>query len=180
MNKHYRSLELDKILDLLAASASCSDTAEAARALRPSPHLTEVVRLLDETDAATGLMAKFGAPSFGGASNVSNALRRAQAGAMLTLGELLRIAATLRVIRSLKEWHQHCEGVSTCLDERFSLLAPNKYLEDKLRTAIVSEEEVSDHASAALADIRRRMRSASARVREQLDKLLHSPNAQKV
>ncbi len=180
MNKHYRSLELDKILELLAASTSCSDTAEAARALRPSPHLTEVVRLLDETDAATGLMAKFGAPSFGGASNVSNALRRAQAGAMLSLGELLRIAATLRVIRSLKEWHQHCEGVSTCLDERFSLLAPNKYLEDKLRTAIVSEEEVSDHASAALADIRRRMRSASARVREQLDKLIHSPNAQKV
>ncbi len=180
MNKHYRSLELDKILDLLAAQATCTDTAEAARALRPSPFTSEVRTLLDETNAAVMLMAKFGAPSFGGATNVSNALRRAQAGATLSLGELLRIAGTLRVIRSLKEWHQHCEGVSTCLDERFSLLSPNKYLEDKIHTAIVSEEEVSDHASTALADIRRRMRAASARVREQLDKLIHSPNAQKL
>lgn len=180
MNKHYRSLELDKILDLLAAQAACADTAEAARALRPSPFTSEVRTLLDETDAAVMLMAKFGAPSFGGATNVSNALRRAQAGAMLSLGELLRIAGTLRVIRSLKEWHQHCEGVSTCLDERFSLLSPNKYLEDKIHTAIVSEEEVSDHASTALADIRRRMRAASTRVREHLDKLIHSPNAQKL
>ena len=180
MNKHYCSLELDKILELLATSASCADTAEAARALRPSPHLSEVCTLLDETDAAVMLMAKFGAPSFGGATNVSNALRRAQAGASLSLGELLRIAATLRVIRSLKEWHQHCEGVSTCLDERFSLLAPNKYLEDKICTAIVSDDEVSDHASATLADIRRRIRSASSRVREQLDKLIHSPTSQKL
>lgn len=180
MNRHYRSLELDKILELLAAGASCADTADAARALRPSSHIGEVQSLLAETDAAVMLMAKFGAPSFGGASNVSNALRRAQAGASLSLAELLRIANTLRVIRSLKEWHQHCEGISTCLDERFSLLAPNKYLEDTIRTAIVSEDEVSDHASATLADIRRRMRAASTRVREQLDKLIHSPNAQKV
>lgn len=180
MNKDYRSLELDKILDLLAAQASCADTADAARALRPSSQLAEVRTLLDETDAAVMLMAKFGSPSFGGAANVANALRRAQAGAMLSLGELLRVAGTLRVIRSLKEWHQHCEGVSTCLDERFSLLAPNKYLEDKLRVAIVSEEEVSDHASVALADIRRRMRAASTRVRDQLDKLIRSPNSQKL
>lgn len=179
MNKHHRSLELDKILDLLASHAACADTAEAARALRPSAHLTEVRTLLDETDAAFQLMAKFGAPSFGGATNVSNALRRAAAGASLSLGELLRIADTLRAIRSLSDWYSHCEGVSTCLDERFSLLAPNKYLEDKIRTAIVSEEEVSDHASATLADIRRRMRAASARVRDQLDKLIHSPQAQK-
>ena len=180
MNRHYRSLELDKILELLATTASCADTAEAARALRPSSHIGEVQTLLEETDAAVMLMAKFGAPSFGGTTNVSNALHRAQAGAALSLAELLRIANTLRVIRTLKEWHQHCEGISTCLDERFSLLAPNKYLEDTIRTAIVSEDEVSDHASAALADIRRRMRAASTRVREQLDRLIHSPNAQKV
>ena len=180
MNKHYRSLELDKILDLLAAQAVCPDTAEAARLLRPSVYLSEVQRLLEETDAAMMLMAKFGAPSFGGATNIANALRRAQAGAVLTLGELLRVAATLRVIRTLTEWRQHCEGIETCLDERFSLLAPNKYLEDRIRTAVVSEEEISDHASPALADIRRRMRAASTRVRDQLDKLIHSPNAQKL
>lgn len=180
MNKHYRSLELDKILELLAAQASCADTAQAARALRPSPHPTEVERLLDETDAAFQLTAQFGAPSFGGATNITNALRRAQAGAQLSLSELLHIAGTLRAIRSLADWHKHGVGVTTCLDERFSLLSPNKYLEERLYTAIVSENELSDHASPTLADIRRRMRVASTRVREQLDKLVRSPNSQKL
>ena len=180
MNKHYRSLELDKILELLAAQTSCDDTAEAARSLRPSLYLSEVQRLLEETDAAFRLMATFGAPSFGGAVNVANALRRAQAGAVLTMGELLRIAGTLRAIRTLTDWYRHCEGITTCLDERFSLLAPNNYLEERLRVAIVSEDEVSDHASPALADIRRRIRAASAQVRDRLDKLIHSPASQKL
>ncbi|MBQ9964268.1 MAG: endonuclease MutS2 [Clostridia bacterium] len=179
MNKHYRALELDKVLDLLAAHATCDDAAEAARALQPSPQPGEVQRLLNDTDAAFCLMAKFGAPPFGDVKNVSNALRRAQAGAMLSLQELLRIAGTLRGIRSVSDWHAHCEGMGTCLDDRFSVLSPNKYLEDRIRTAIVSEDEVSDNASVELSLIRRKMRAASARVREQLDKLIHSQTAQK-
>ena len=179
MNKHYRALELDKVLDLLAAHATCDDAAEAARALQPSPQPGEVQRLLNDTDAAFCLMAKFGAPPFGDVKNVSNALRRAQAGAMLSLQELLRIAGTLRGIRSVSDWHAHCQGMGTCLDDRFSVLSPNKYLEDRIRTAIVSEDEVSDNASVELSLIRRKMRAASARVREQLDKLIHSQAAQK-
>ncbi len=179
MNKHYRALELDKVLELLAAQATCEDAAEAARALQPSPYLSEVQRLLNDTDAAFCLMAKFGAPPFGDVKNVSNALRRAQAGAMLTLPELLRVAGTLRGIRSVAEWHAHCEGMGTCLDDRFSSLAPNKYLEDRIRTTVLSEDEISDQASPELYTIRRKMRAASARVRDQLDKLIHSQTAQK-
>ncbi len=179
MNKHYHALELDKVLELLAAQATCEDAAEAARALQPSPYLGEVQRLLDETDAAFCLMAKFGAPPFGDVKNVSNSLRRAQAGAMLTLPELLRIAGTLRGIRSVAEWHSHCEGMGTCLDDRFSSLSPNKYLEDRIRTTVLSEDEISDQASPELYTIRRKMRAASARVRDQLDKLIHSQSAQK-
>ena len=179
MNKHYRALELDKVLELLAAQATCEDAAEAARALQPSPYLGEVQRLLNDTDAAFCLMAKFGAPPFGDVKNVSNALRRAQAGAMLTLPELLRVAGTLRGIRSVAEWHSHCEGMGTCLDDRFSSLSPNKYLEDRIRTTVISEDEISDQASPELYTIRRKMRAASARVRDQLDKLIHSQTAQK-
>lgn len=179
MNKHYRALELDKVLELLAAQAICEDAAEMARALTPSPYLGEVQRLLNETDAAFCLMAKFGAPPFGDVKNVSNALRRAQAGAMLTFSELLRVAGTLRGIRSVSEWHSHCEGTATCLDDRFSSLAPNKYLEDRIRTTVLSEDEISDQASPELYTIRRKMRAASARVRDQLDKLIRSQSAQK-
>lgn len=180
MNKHCLALELDKVLELLAGNTTCADAAQAARALTPTTYVDEVERLLSETDAAYLLMAKFGAPSFGDVHNVSGALRRAQAGAMLSTGELLRIAGTLRAIRSLADWRRHCEGVTTCLDDRFEVLSPNKHLEEAITTAIVSEDEISDHASPALADIRRKMRAASSRVREQLDKMIRTPATQKL
>ena len=59
------------------------------------------------------------------------------------------------------------------------MLAPNKYLEEKIFTCIVNEEEVADNASPALASIRRKIRAASQRVRDQLDKLIHSQAHQK-
>ena len=175
MERDYRALELDKILDRLAAETCCDDAVHLARSLRPATELTLVQRLVDETDDACRLMAGFGSPSFGRLTNVTNALRRAEAGASLSLGEFLRIAEVLRVIRSLAEWRAHCAGVETCLDDRFSVLVPNKYLEQKISSVVVNEEEVADTASPTLADIRRKMRAASARVREQLDKLVRSP-----
>ena len=180
MNRHYKALELDKILDLLAGETGCADAAAMARGLEPEIELSEVRRLLAETRDAHMLMARFGSPSFGQIKNVTNALRRAGAGASLSLRELLDIAETLRVIRSMVEWRAHCAGVDTSLDERFSVLVPNKYLEDRIGAAVASEEEVSDNASPALADIRRKMRAAAARVREQLDKMIRSPAYQKL
>ena len=179
MVRDHHALELDKILDLLAGQTCCADAADLARSLRPATELTLVQRLVEETDDACRLMAGFGSPSFGGMTNVVNPLRRAEAGASLTLGELLRVADTLRSIRTVKEWRAHCDGVSTVLDDRFDALAPNKYLEEKIALVVVSEEEVADNASPTLADIRRKMRAASARVREQLDKLVRSPAYQK-
>lgn len=179
MDRDLRALELDKILDLLAGETCCSDAAQMARSLRPQTELEAVRRLIDETDDACRLMAGFGSPSFGQLNNVTNSLRRAEAGACLTLGEFLHIAETLRVIRSLAEWRSHCEGIATSLDDRFSVLTPNKYLEERILTIVLNEEEVSDNASPTLADIRRKMRAASSRVREQLDKLVRSPAYQK-
>ena len=134
---------------------------------------------MGETDAAFVAMAKYGAPSFYGMKNVTNPLRRAQAGGGLGLRELLDIGATLRTIRGLTQWWGKSGNVTTALSPRFEVLAPNKYLEEKIFTCIVSEEEVADNASPALASIRRKIRAASQRVRDQLDKLIHSQAHQK-
>ena len=180
MDRDLHTLELDKILDLLAGETCCAQAAEMARGLRPATEPAQVQRLLDETDDACRLMAGFGSPSFGQLTDVSNPLRRAEAGACLSTGELLRIAETLRIIRSISQWRSHCEGVATCLDDRFSVLTPNKYLEEKITAVIVGEEEIADNASPTLADIRRKMRASSARVRDQLDKMVRSTAYQKV
>lgn len=179
MDKNYKALELDKILEMVAQEATCEDGAELARSIEPVYTAGEVRALLEETDAAFVLMSKFGAPSFYGLKNVTNALRRAQAGGGLGMRELLDVAGTLRAIRSLNQWHGKCAGMKNALSSRFEVLAPNKYLEEKIFTSIISEEEVADAASSKLADIRRKIRNASARVRDQLDKLIHSTSHQK-
>ena len=131
MNKNYRALELDKILDIVASETTCDDAAEAVRAIEPVKNASEARLLLEETDAAFVLMAKFGGPSFRDLKNVSNPLRRAQAGGSLGMRELLDVAGTLRSIRSLQSWHDKSAGMRTALSDRFSVLAPNKYLEEK-------------------------------------------------
>ena len=179
MDKHTKALELDKILEMVAEECSSQDGAQLARELEPVHTAAEAQWLLGETDAAFVAMAKYGAPSFYGMKNVTNPLRRAQAGGGLGLRELLDIGATLRTIRGLTQWWGKSGNVTTALTPRFEVLAPNKYLEEKIFTCIVNEEEVADNASPALASIRRKIRAASQRVRDQLDKIIHSQAHQK-
>lgn len=179
MLKDYKSLELDKILQQLANETTCADAAQLAAEIEPDTDLKHVERLLQETDDAFVLMAKFGAPSFYGMTNVTNALRRAQAGGVLNLPELLAVAATLRAIRSVSDWRKKSESVKTALDYRFETLQPNKFLEERISMTVLNEEEVADTASVALAAIRRKIRAASLRVREQLDKMIRSQTYQK-
>ena len=174
MNRHYKTLELDKILKLLADQTSIDDTKEMALSLEPQFELEKVKKLLKQTDDAVVLSGKYGTPSFGGAKNCANALRRAEAGGCLSTGELLQIAETLRIIRSVKEWHSKFASTETTLDGYFSGLVSNKFLEEKITNAIISEDEISDKASSTLADIRRKIRTASSKAREVLDKIIHS------
>lgn len=179
INRHYRALELDKVLQLLSREASCSESQERILSMEPSTGLYEVKLLLQETDDAHMLTGRFGSPSFGGLQNVANSLRRAQAGASLSMGELLKVAEVLRVMRGLTQWRKRSEGLETSIDWRFEALTPNKYLEEKIASSILSEEEMADGASQALGDIRRKINAASLRVREKLDHMIHSPAYQK-
>ena len=174
MNRNYRTLELDKILEKLAAMTTLEDAKEAALKLEPQFDLKRVELLLKQTDDAVALSGRFCAPSFGGAVNCGGSLRRAEAGGCLTTGELLAVARTMHVIRTVKEWHSRCASVETALDGYFSGLISNKYLEERITTAIISEDEISDKASPALSDIRRKIRTASSKARETLDKIIHS------
>ena len=175
MNKHFEALELPKILERLAGFTACPDAREAALALSPKNEYFEAQSLLDQTEAAHTLIAKFGAPSFGGLKNVQNSLHRAQAGGTLSMRELLDIAQVLRVIRGICTWRDKSAGLETAIDDLFFSLSPNKYLEDRITNAILSDDEMSDNASPELKNIRRKMRQQDAKIRDQLEKLLRSP-----
>lgn len=174
MNKHFLSLELDKILQMLSDTARSADAKEIALTITPQSDFFEVQRLLDETEAAYIFIAKFGAPGFSGLQNVNNAVTRAAAGATLSAGELLKVAQTIKTVREITVWHEKCAGMETALDDLFNSLYPNKYLEDRITNAILSETEISDNASADLKEIRRKMRRLENKIREQLDSMIHS------
>ena len=172
--KSLLKLELDRVLEQLAERAGSELGKIACRNLRPTSDLEDVQALLDQTTAACDLSTKKGYPHFYDAQDVSFALERADMGGALNPKELLRIAGTLRCARTVKGYTAEDEA-ATVLDGMFMSLTPNKYLEDKIFGAILSEEEIADNASPTLADIRRHKKVQSAKIRDSLQKIISSP-----
>ena len=167
-------LELNQVLNLLSACAGSDDGKAACMSLKPSSDLEQVLVWLDETTAAVALATNKGYPGFAEVRDVSASLDRAHRGGALQPRELLQIAGVLRCSRNAKAYIS--ENEEPCvLTSRFNLLTANKYLEDKIFGAILSEEEIADTASTELADIRRHMRIQSAKIRDGLQKVISSP-----
>ncbi len=167
-------LELDQVLELLSQCAGSQGGKEACLSLRPNSDLEEVELMLQQTTAASDLCTKKGNPVFGDVNDCSASLERADRGGSLQPKELLRIAGILRCARTIKGYVAEDEK-ATVLDVFFKALTPNKYLEDKIFGAILSEEEIADNASPALADIRRHMRIQAGKIRDSLQKVISSP-----
>ena len=172
--KSLLKLELDRVLEQLAERAGSELGKIACRNLRPTSDLEDVQALLDQTTAACDLSTKKGYPHFYEAQDVSFSLERADRGGALNPKELLRIAGTLRCARTVKGYTAEDEA-ATVLDGMFMSLSANKYLEDKIFGAILSEEEIADNASPTLADIRRHKKVQSAKIRDSLQKIISSP-----
>ena len=172
--KSLQKLELPQVLQLLSACAGSVGGKEACLRLAPTTDLEEVELLLAQTTAASDLCARKGNPVFGDVTDVSASLERAERGGSLQPKELLRIAGILRCARTTQGYVSE-DDVKTVLHSLFHALTPNKYLEDKIFGAILSEEEIADTASTALADIRRHMRIQSGKIRDSLQKVISSP-----
>ena len=178
--KSMRTLELPAVLEMLAQRAVSDEAKERCRRLRPSTEPDAVSRLLDETDAAKVRLGLHGSPSFTGVKDVAQPLNRADHGGMLNTRELLDIAGVLTATRRVSDYDAERQGEPTAIDRLFSALRPNKYLEDKIRGAILDEETIADTASPELADIRRQMRVAATKGRQILQRIISSPSYAKV
>ena len=178
--KSIRTLELPAVLEMLSARAVSEAAREKSRHVLPATDRQEVLRLLDETDAARERLGLYGSPSFSGVKDVSEPLARADRGGMLNTRELLNIAGLLTAARRVSEYDAERKGEATAIDRFFSALHTNKYLEDRIHGAILDEETIADTASAELADIRRKMRIAASKGRQILQKIISSPSYAKV
>ena len=178
--KSIRTLELPAVLEMLSAKAVSEAARERCRRITPATEREDVLRLLDETDAAKERLGLYGSPSFTGVRDVSEPLARADRGGMLNTRELLHIAGLLTAARRVSEYDAERRGEATAIDRFFSALHTNKYLEDRIHGAILDEETIADSASAELGDIRRKMRIAASKGRQILQKIISSPSYAKV
>ena len=173
IQKHAKTLELPAVLQKLSGETATEDARCAALQIVPSNDVVQVKRDLCETEAAYLLISKYTSPSFGGAHNIISHLSRASLGATLTAGELLKIANTLRVIRTVRAWKDNSSAErDTAIDYLFNAMIPNKFLEEKIYFCIKSEDEIADTASSTLADIRRKIVSKGAKIRDNLEKII--------
>lgn len=180
LDRHLKALELDKVLERLAGYTACDDAREAALSLRPAKSEDEQRERMQLTFDAYTLEARHGTPSFGGMRNVAHQLRKAETGGTLSMGELLDIASLLRAVRSVAEWSQDAAEIEEMsISQYFAQLVPNKYFEELITSSILSEDEMADSASPQLADIRRKIRSASSGIKDKLDSMIHQASVVK-
>lgn len=174
--KTLTTLEFVKILNMLKAFAKNDDAKVMAENLKPSPSLREVRRMLLETDAAVTLSLKLGSPEILRIENVKQSLQRLNVQGGLSIPELLNISRVLKCARNFKRYTEEQTGI---LSEYFAELTPNKALEDRITSIIVSEDEIADSASPTLSNIRRKIRSTGAKIKENLDGMIRSSKYQK-
>ena len=168
-----RVLEFTKILDMLEANALTDGGKAMCRDLKPENDLKSVTRAQAETEEAVILLSRLGGNPLSAFSDVNDALSLAEKGAVLSPGRLLQVAEVLRAARNARAQLVTENDNTPLLTAEASQLRPNQALERDITDAVLSEEEISDHASPLLLDIRRHISRANDRIREKLNAMAH-------
>lgn len=164
-----KTLEFDKVLSILATFAATEGAKEKIMLLRPSVSIEKIRDWQSEVSEAKFYIETKGTPSFGGAKDVTKHIAMAQKGAMLSMGALLEISGVLTSVMALESYLTLPEKAPHLETYKRSLI-PNKFLRDKINTAILSDDLMADNASAKLFEIRRSIKACANKVRDILQK----------
>ena len=165
------TLEYNKIIDKLQSFAVSRDAKNKAAKLVPMTDIDKINLCLTETgDAVSRLYAK-GCASFSGVSDVMGSVKRLEVGSCLNAHELLQISGVLSAAKAHKT---HYEETQDSLTPLYDSLDPVPSLYAQIKKCIISEDEISDDASANLKDIRRNIRLANDRIHTELNKILNN------
>ncbi len=167
-----RSLEYQKILEILTTYAVSDMAKDICMRLLPSDKIEDVYKWQYETDAARVMTAKRKSPGFSGVYYMTDIVSRANVGSMLLPEELLRVSALLRNARFVNEYYENVKG--SVIDYIFDEIIPNVYLEEKIDGAIISADKIADNASGELFAIRRKISAEELKIRESLNNLIRS------
>ncbi len=172
MNKYFKTLELDKIINKLVEFASTQYGRELCEKISPCFNLLEIKENLSETDEAVKMILQFGAPAFSSIHDIRNAIKRAEINSVLSPEELLNIADTLRGSKALKKYYSQCEENLPILSYIFENLYSNPSVEDNIYHAIDNVDHISDHASTELLKIRTQIKNEEVKIQEKLNSII--------
>ena len=174
MNKKVlKTLEYDKIIDMLVEEADSALGKDSARRLRPSSDHGEIVAMQAETSHALTRLFHHGVLSFHGLTDIRPSLVPLAKGGTLGAGELLRIGALLEAAKRAVEFDKKDEETDF-LSGRFDGLQTFPEIRREISRCILSEDEISDDASSELKRIRRAMKTTNDKIREQLSVTVNS------
>ena len=180
MDVSYRTtLELDKIIARAVQLCTCAETKEMMRAIEPFATTEEERYALAQTNAINALLLKNGSPRFGAVHEVRRVVAHAAKGGILSMGELLEIAAALRNFSGLAQWYGLTDHDMLPTDDLFFALAPQPVLEKQIGECIISPEEMADTASVTLRDLRRKIRATEDSIRTKLDAIIKNSTTNK-
>ena len=177
--KVFRRLEFDKVLEQLASFAGSPLGQERVMSLQPVADLGTIMRWQKETTEGRELMRLDPTAEIGGWKDVRVQIKRADRGAVLEPEELAAVADTLTAGRVLKNFLLERQGRYPLLNELSFALAALPELEKEIKRSILPGGEVADTASPELAQLRRKILSNQARIKEHLEHVIRSPNYQK-
>lgn len=168
LDKSIRILEFDKIRKLLASKALTEGAKTRALSLMPSSNFEYVKKRQALTLSAKEISGLKGVPSFNSMRDILDIIEKAEKNSILSAREILDVGTCLRTTRNLLEYI-HSDAVKpSVLVDIFERLVPNNQLENDIFRAIIGEDLIADEASPQLADIRRKIRYQTNRIREVL------------
>ena len=187
--KVLRTLEFDKILLKLEEKCLTPLGKKEARNLTPLQTVYDVRDAQTETEDALKRLYRHGSFSASGARDIRDSLARLRVQASLSMQELLSIAMLLRTAERVKSYgnadsegpgrkrvqeEPEEEGFRDSLTDYFNALDPAGAFYREIDRCILSEEEMADDASSGLLSVRRRLKNAQAKVRDELNRLVVS------
>lgn len=172
--KVLHTLEYNKIIDMLVEEADSALAKETARHLLPSSKRDEIIGWQTETSHALMRLLKQGKLPFHGLRDIRPSLMPLEKGGVLGMGELLNICRCLEIANGAIEYDNKFEDLQDALSGRFASLVDLPDLRREINRCILSPEEMADDASPELKRIRRTMKGANDRIREQLTATINS------
>ncbi|OYP11939.1 endonuclease MutS2, partial [Lachnotalea glycerini] len=173
--KALKTLEYFKIIEHLESLASSLMGKEMCHNLKPSTDIEQIRKEQTQTSDAMKRIFKKGSISFSGVKDIRASLKRLEIGSILNAGELLRICILLETTSKIKSYSkkENPDIADDSLDSLFAALEPVHPLYSRIRTCIISEEEISDEASSTLKHLRRSMKIANDKIHSQLTSMVN-------